>query len=108
MRQDWYLVWIVLVVALLGLFYSFSGVMNVSGRAATPPLMLRFTDCIDTDLGFYPAQAGSTYDKYAAYDEKREDYCKDATTLVEYFCDEFGLNSDEVPCPNDCRDGVCQ
>ncbi|MEK6962970.1 MAG: hypothetical protein AABX70_00990 [Nanoarchaeota archaeon] len=108
MKEQWLLVSLVALVAALGLFYSFMGIgmYNVAGQAATQPVHIQaFPACIDTDLGFYPAQQGSTYDKYAPYDNKRDDYCKDPSTLIEYYCDEYGVNSDEISCP--CQDGVC-
>ena len=109
MKESWLLVCLVAVVGLLGLFYSSMGMYNtnISGHAATQPRHIQaFPTCIDTDLGFYPAQQGSTYDKYAAYDNKRDDYCKDPSTLIEYYCDEYGVNSDEISCP--CQEGICQ
>jgi len=107
--------WLVIVVALvafLGLVYSLAPGVTRSGRAAVSSPVLQaavpaFPDCMDTDGGFYAAQVGSTYNKYASYDEMHTDYCKDVQTLVEYFCDQFGVNSEELPCQNSCQDGVC-
>lgn len=108
MKESWLLVSMVALVGFLGLFYSSVGIHNVAGKAAVQPVHIQaFPECIDTDLGFYPAQQGSAYGKYAAYEDKQEDYCKDPSTLVEYYCDEYGVNSDEVPCPKGCEEGVC-
>src|SRR3989344_6226152 len=105
MKQDWLLVTLVALVAALGLFYQ-SGVHNLAGLASQQPrIQQAFPNCMDTDLGFYPAQQGSTYDKYADYNNFREDYCSNQNTLVEYFCDEYGINSEEVACL--CQNGVC-
>ncbi len=110
MKESWLLVSLVAIVALLGLFYSSMGIgmYNVAGQAGSQPVFTpAFPNCVDTDLGFYPSQAGSTYDKYSAYDDKRDDYCLNPSTLVEYYCDEYGVNSKEVPCEKGCKEGVC-
>ncbi len=108
MKEHWLLVSLVALVALLGFFYSSLGV-NIGGQASMQPSHTQaFPDCIDTDLGVYPSQAGSTYDKYGSYEDKMDDYCKDASTLVEYFCDQYGVNSAELPCEKGCEAGVCQ
>ena len=112
---EWWIVFFVCAVAFFGLVFSFAGSFegtSRAGRAVQQSTLLEqaipaFPDCIDTDDGNYPAQQGSTYGKYASYEDTLADYCKDAQTLVEYVCDKYGVNSLEVPCPRGCNDGVC-
>ncbi len=78
---------------------------NVAKVPATgePAQIIRYPDCIDTDDGKNYDRPGRAYNA----DEKvvYNDYCADASTLVEYFCNNKYPDRISVPC--DCYDGAC-
>lgn len=65
--------------------------------------------CTEDDGGNRPFTAGTAQGNYygGPY-EVKDDYCVDAESLVEYYCDSGSLVETTISCEENCQDGVCE
>ena len=75
------------------------GESNIQTIIATgiPPM------CYETDDGYDIYHFGTVTDDNGAYD----DFCLDGSTLLEYFCGEYGLDAMDAYCSKGCSSGKC-
>jgi hypothetical protein len=80
---------------------------DISEDLPIPDLQVDKDRCTDSDNGYEIHLKGTTT-LFEDGEEKwlEADYCLDAGTLVEYFCENGALTHDSVKCP--CHGGVCE